>query len=217
VVQELQIGGTGLPPTTRHAQEAAPAQAQSPPGFALSLPVNGGYCWDAEMVMPVILITGGARSGKSRRAEARACTFTGRPIYIATAEALDEEMAERIAKHRARRGKEWLEREVPLDLVRALIETDGGGARLVDCLTLWLSNLLHAKRDWSQAISEFADTLSRQRSPVVMVTNEVGLGIVPDNALARAYRDAAGIMNQTMARTADEVEFVVAGLPMKLK
>jgi len=141
----------------------------------------------------------------------------GRPVYLATAEALDEEMAERIAHHRARRGSEWIEREVPLDLVQALIETDGGGARLVDCLTLWLSNLLHSKRDWSQAISELADTLSSQRSPVVMVTNEVGLGIVPDNAMARAYRDAAGIMNQTMADIAAEVEFVVAGLPIKLK
>ncbi|MGA7071557.1 bifunctional adenosylcobinamide kinase/adenosylcobinamide-phosphate guanylyltransferase, partial [Bradyrhizobium sp.] len=86
-----------------------------------------------------------------------------------------------------------------------------------DCLTLWLSNLLHSKRNWSQAISELADELRRQRSPIVMVTNEVGLGIVPDNALARAYRDAAGIMNQTLADIADEVEFVVAGLPMKLK
>jgi adenosylcobinamide kinase / adenosylcobinamide-phosphate guanylyltransferase len=167
--------------------------------------------------MPVVLITGGARSGKSRRAEERVHAFPGRPVYIATAEALDEEMAERIAKHRARRGSEWIEREVPLDLLQALIETDGGGARLVDCLTLWLSNLLHSKRDWSQAVSELADGLSSQQSPVVMVTNEVGLGIVPDNALARAYRDAAGHMNQTIAGVANEVEFVVAGLPMKLK
>jgi len=163
------------------------------------------------------LITGGARSGKSRRAEARTRAFAGRPVYLATAEALDEEMRERIAKHRARRGGEWIEREVPLDLVKTLIETDGGGARLVDCLTLWLSNLLHAGRDWSKAISELTEALSEQRSPVIMVTNEVGLGIVPDNALARAYRDAAGHMNQTIAAVADEVEFVVAGLPMKLK
>jgi adenosylcobinamide kinase/adenosylcobinamide-phosphate guanylyltransferase len=167
--------------------------------------------------MPIILITGGARSGKSRHAEARVRAFPGRPVYIATAEALDEEMAQRIAQHRARRGGEWVERDVPLDLVPALIETDGGGARLVDCLTLWLSNLLHTQRDWPQAVFELAEALSRQRSPVVMVTNEVGLGIVPDNALARTYRDAAGIMNQTIAGVADEVEFVVAGLPMKLK
>jgi adenosylcobinamide kinase / adenosylcobinamide-phosphate guanylyltransferase len=167
--------------------------------------------------MPVVLITGGARSGKSRHAEARAHAFPGRPIYIATAEALDHEMVERIANHRARRSNDWIEREAPLDLAQALIETDGGGARLVDCLTLWLSNLLHAPRDWSQAVSELADALRGQKSPVVLVTNEVGLGIVPDNALARAYRDAAGIMNQTIAGIADEVEFVVAGLPMKVK
>jgi adenosylcobinamide kinase / adenosylcobinamide-phosphate guanylyltransferase len=167
--------------------------------------------------MAVILITGGARSGKSRRAEARARAFPGRPVYIATAEALDAEMDERIAKHRARRGSEWVEREAPLDLVQALLETDGGGARLIDCLTLWLSNLLHSERDWSQEVARLANVLPRQRSPIVMVTNEVGLGIVPDNALARAFRDAAGIMNQDIAGVADEVEIVVAGLPMKLK
>ncbi len=167
--------------------------------------------------MPVVLVTGGARSGKSRHAEARVRVLPGRPVYIATAEALDDEMAERIARHRARRGDGWIEREVPLDLSKALSETDGGGARLVDCLTLWLSNLLQAERDWQKAIAELAGTLKSQRSAVVLVTNEVGLGIVPDNALARAYRDAAGIMNQTIADIADEVEFVVAGLPMKLK
>ncbi|WFU14775.1 bifunctional adenosylcobinamide kinase/adenosylcobinamide-phosphate guanylyltransferase [Bradyrhizobium sp. CB3481] len=167
--------------------------------------------------MAIILITGGARSGKSRRAEVRARAFPGQPVYIATAEALDEEMSERIATHRARRGKEWIEREVPLDLVQALVETDGGGARLVDCLTLWLSNLLHAERNWSHEGSRLADVLARQRSPVIMVTNEVGLCIVPDNALARAFRDAAGILNQTIASIADEVEFVVAGLPINLK
>lgn len=167
--------------------------------------------------MAIILITGGARSGKSRRAEARACALPGQPVYIATAEARDGEMAERIERHRARRGNAWIDREVPLDLVQTLIETDGGGARLVDCLTLWLSNLLHSERDWSSEVAHLADALTRQRSPVVMVTNEVGLGIVPENALARAYRDAAGHMNQTIAAVADEVEFVVTGLPMKLK
>jgi adenosylcobinamide kinase / adenosylcobinamide-phosphate guanylyltransferase len=167
--------------------------------------------------MAVILITGGARSGKSKRAETRARSFPGRPVYVATAEALDSEMEERIATHRTRRGTDWIEREVPLDLVQALVETEGGGARLVDCLTLWLSNLLHSERDWSREVTHLADVLPRLRSPVVMVTNEVGLGIVPDNALARSFRDAAGIMNQTIAAVADEVEFVVAGLPMKLK
>ncbi|TYL94686.1 bifunctional adenosylcobinamide kinase/adenosylcobinamide-phosphate guanylyltransferase [Bradyrhizobium rifense] len=167
--------------------------------------------------MAVILITGGARSGKSKRAETRTRAFPGQPVYVATAEALDAEMDARIAKHRARRGTDWIEREVPLDLVSALVATDGGGARLVDCLTLWLSNLMHAERDWDREVTELAAALPHLASPVVFVTNEVGLGIVPDNALARSFRDAAGIMNQTIAATADEVEFVVAGLPMKLK
>jgi adenosylcobinamide kinase/adenosylcobinamide-phosphate guanylyltransferase len=143
--------------------------------------------------------------------------FPGKPVYIATAEALDAEMSERIANHRARRGGDWLERETPLELVAALRETDGGGARLVDCLTLWLSNLLHARRDWTKEAAALSDALAHQKSPVVLVTNEVGLGIVPDNALARQFRDAAGLVNQAIARIADEVEFVVAGLPMRVK
>src|SRR5215475_1023220 len=167
--------------------------------------------------MTVILITGGTRSGKSVRAENRACAFAGQPVYIATAEARDGEMRERIAAHRARRGADWLEREAPLELVLALADTDGGGARLVDCLTLWLSNLLHAERDWAKEAAALADALARQKSPVVLVANEVGLGIVPVNALARQFRDAAGILNQMIARAADEVEFVVAGLPMRVK
>ena len=167
--------------------------------------------------MTIILITGGARSGKSLRAENRALSFPGRPVYIATAEALDAEMRARIARHQARRGNDWIEREAPLALVEALDASDGGGARLVDCLTLWLSNLMHADRDCAQEAAHLADALARQSSPVVLVTNEVGLGIVPDNALARAFRDAAGLLNQTIARIADEAEFVVAGLPMKLK
>ena len=167
--------------------------------------------------MAIILITGGARSGKSTRAEERVRAFAGRPVYIATAEALDGEMRERIAKHRARRGNEWLERETPLELIAALLETDGGGARLVECLTLWLSNLMHAERNWEKEAKLLVEALSRQNSPVVLVTNEVGLGIVPDNALARRFRDAAGILNQMVALAADEVEFVVAGLPMRVK
>ncbi|WP_407176259.1 bifunctional adenosylcobinamide kinase/adenosylcobinamide-phosphate guanylyltransferase [Bradyrhizobium sp. STM 3562] len=167
--------------------------------------------------MPIILITGGARSGKSTRAEQRALSFPGKPVCIATAEGLDEEMRARIARHRARRGNDWIEREVPIELAAALEGSDGAGARLIDCLTLWLSNLMHAQRDWRIEGDMLAAALSRQRSPVVLVTNEVGLGIVPDNALAREFRDAAGLLNQVIARVADEVEFVVAGLPMRVK
>lgn len=167
--------------------------------------------------MAIILITGGARSGKSTHAEARVRDFPGTPIYIATAEALDAEMRERIEKHRVRRGSAWLERETPLELTAALVETDGHGPRLVDCLTLWLSNLMHVERDWETEAALLVEALGRQKSPVVLVTNEVGLGIVPDNALARRFRDAAGILNQMVARVADHVEFIVAGLPMRVK
>ena len=167
--------------------------------------------------MPVILITGGARSGKSTRAEARAQDFAGKPVYIATAEGFDHEMRERIAKHRARRGNEWIEHETPLELVAALNATDGGGARLIDCLTIWLSNLMHEGRDWAKEAAGLAEALGRQKSPVVLVSNEVGSGIVPENVLAREFRDAAGLLNQMIARAADEVEFVVAGLPMRVK
>ncbi|MBV8925318.1 MAG: bifunctional adenosylcobinamide kinase/adenosylcobinamide-phosphate guanylyltransferase [Bradyrhizobium sp.] len=167
--------------------------------------------------MAIILITGGARSGKSTRAEARVRAFAGQGVYIATAEALDAEMRERIARHRTRRGSEWIEREAPLELVAALLETDGRGARLVDCLTIWLSNLLHAERAWEKEAELLVEALGEQKSPVVLVANEVGLGIVPDNALARRFRDAAGILNQMVARAADEVELVVAGLPMRVK
>jgi adenosylcobinamide kinase/adenosylcobinamide-phosphate guanylyltransferase len=167
--------------------------------------------------MAIVLITGGARSGKSRRAEQRARAYPGAPFYIATAEPLDAEMERRIARHQLQRGADWITREVPLELAAALTATDGGGPRLVDCLTIWLSNLLHAGRDWSHETSLLAATLRKQHSPVVLVTNEVGLGIVPDNALARSFRDAAGLVNQAIAEVAEDVEFVVAGLPMKVK
>ena len=167
--------------------------------------------------MAAILITGGARSGKSLYAETRALALPGRPVYLATAEARDTEMAERIAVHRARRDARWLDRPAMLDLATALAETDGEGARLVDCLTLWLSNLLEAGRDWQAEAEDLVLALSRQKSPVILVTNEVGLGIVPDNALARTFLDAAGQVNQIIAAAADEVQFVVAGLPMKVK
>lgn len=167
--------------------------------------------------MTIILITGGARSGKSRRAENRALSFSGRPTYIATAEALDAEMHERIAHHRDRRGSAWDVRETPLDLVTVLSDTDGNGPRLVDCLTLWLSNVMHANLDWRQETERLCAAFLGQISPVILVTNEVGLGIVPGNALARAFRDAAGFVNQRVAEAADEVEFVIAGQPLKMK
>lgn len=164
-----------------------------------------------------ILITGGARSGKSGIAEKMALSF-GRPAtYIATAEAQDAEMAARIAAHQARRGDGWVTLAEPLDLPGALAMTDGTGARLVDCLTLWLTNLMLAEADWQAAGSRLVAALPAQRSPVILVTNEVGMGIVPDNALARTFRDAAGLLNQWVATAADDVYLAVCGLPLKVK
>lgn len=163
-----------------------------------------------------ILVTGGARSGKSAFAERLTLALGERPVYIATAEAHDNEMAARIEAHRARRGAGWTTREAPLDLVGALDATDGS-PRLVDCLTLWLANLMFAERDWETQGRALADAIPRQAAPIVIVTNEVGSGIVPENALARAYRDAAGELNQMIAATVDEVYLTVSGIPVKVK
>jgi adenosylcobinamide kinase/adenosylcobinamide-phosphate guanylyltransferase len=164
-----------------------------------------------------ILITGGARSGKSAAAE-RMTLALGRPaVYIATAEAWDDEMADRIARHRSRRGPEWETVSEPMDLARALTDTDGGPPRLVDCVTLWLSNLMLADRDWEAEVTRLAALVPRLSAPVVFVTNEVGSGIVPDNALARAFRDAAGLANQRLAEACDELWLCVSGHPLKVK
>ena len=163
------------------------------------------------------LILGGARSGKSARAEmlTLALAGDGPAVYLATSEAGDAEMAARIAEHRARRGSQWVTREAPLDLTDAL----AGETRpmLVDCLTLWLSNLMAAGRDIAGEGDRLAAAVAARAAPIVLVSNEVGMGIVPDNALARAFRDHAGRLHQKIAAVADRVELVVAGLPLVLK
>lgn len=164
-----------------------------------------------------ILITGGVRSGKSTLAERMTLNAGSPAIYIATAQALDDEMRERIARHQARRGPEWRTLACPLDLAGALRETDGAAPRLVDCLTLWLTNLMLGGHDWQAAADGLADLLPRQRGPVILVTNEVGAGIVPENRLAREFRDAAGLVNQRIAQACDEVWLSVAGCPLKVK
>lgn len=166
----------------------------------------------------VTLVLGGARSGKSRHAEALAETQPGDCIYVATAEARDDEMACRIARHRARRGQRWRTVEEPLALASALRrETAADRVVLVDCLTLWLSNLMAADRDIARAVDDLAAVLNDLVGPVILVANEVGLGIVPENALARAFRDHAGGLNQTVAAVAQQVVFVAAGLPLVMK
>ncbi len=169
-------------------------------------------------LMPVTLILGGARSGKSRYAEALVESQPGPCVYLATAEAGDAEMAARIAAHRARRGDRWTTVEVPLDLVGALErETGPGQAVLVDCLTLWLSNLMGAGRDVARECAGLIAALPGLSGPVIFVSNEVGQGVVPDNQLARAFVDHAGRLHQDLAAAADRVIFMTAGLPMDLK
>ncbi|MFO1056769.1 MAG: bifunctional adenosylcobinamide kinase/adenosylcobinamide-phosphate guanylyltransferase [Dongiaceae bacterium] len=168
-------------------------------------------------LVPITLVLGGARSGKSRLAEGLLAEAPRR-TYLATAEAGDAEMAARIADHRARRGPGWTTLEEPLELVPALaVATAGGGAVLVDCLTLWLANLLGAGRDAAAEGDRLAAALPGLAGPVVLVSNEVGLGIVPDNALARAFRDQAGRLHQAVAAVAQRVLLVAAGLPLTLK
>jgi adenosylcobinamide kinase/adenosylcobinamide-phosphate guanylyltransferase len=164
------------------------------------------------------LVLGGVRSGKSAHAEALVEGRPGACIYLATAEAGDAEMAERIARHQARRGARWTTLEEPLDLPRALAETARPDAAvLVDCLTLWLSNLMAAERDIEAETERLVAVLAGLAGPAVLVSNEVGLGIVPANALARAFRDHAGRLHQAVAGVVPAVTFVAAGLPLHLK
>ena len=166
----------------------------------------------------ITLVLGGARSGKSAHAEALLGDHAGTRLYIATAEARDAEMAARIAAHRARRGAAWRTVEAPLALVRTLeAESRAGHALLVDCLTLWLSNLMGAGRDIAAECERLSACLGRLEGRTVLVANEVGLGIVPENAAARAFRDHAGRLNQAVAAVAERVVFVAAGLPLTLK
>lgn len=173
----------------------------------------------SDPVTPMLhLVLGGARSGKSRHAEAVVLGLGLRPVYVATATVGDAEMAARIASHRARRGAGWLVVEEPLELAAALPRVAlAGRAVLVDCLTLWLTNLMLAGRDLEAEGDALCAALKACAAPVVLVSNEVGSGVVPINAMARAFVDAAGFLHQKLARQADRVELVVAGLPLILK
>jgi adenosylcobinamide kinase/adenosylcobinamide-phosphate guanylyltransferase len=172
----------------------------------------------AERLPPgVSLILGGARSGKSRFAEALTAACP-RPVYIATGRAWDAEMTVRIDEHKARRGERWITVEEPLDLaglLHRLAAPDTG--ILVDCLTLWVTNLMMAKRDVAAETEKLLASLHRLSGPVAFVSNEVGLGIVPENAMARAFRDHAGRLHQAIAARAGHVWFLVAGIPMTVK
>lgn len=168
-------------------------------------------------VAPLTLVVGGARSGKSRHAENLIAAAPPPWTYVATAQAGDAEMAQRIARHRERRGPDWHTVEAPHDLAGALATVHGGRPVLVDCLTLWLSNRMLAEADVEAEAAGLEAALAERRAPVIVVSNEVGQGIVPDNPLARRFRDLQGRLNQRMAARAGRVVLMVAGLPLIVK
>ncbi|QYE35520.1 MULTISPECIES: bifunctional adenosylcobinamide kinase/adenosylcobinamide-phosphate guanylyltransferase [Sphingosinicellaceae] len=164
------------------------------------------------------LFIGGARSGKSRLAQRAAESSGGELVFIATAQAFDDEMRDRIARHRSDRDARWRTVESPLDLPEAIVrEASAGRTLLVDCLTLWASNTMLAGVDADAAGAELVAAIASSAGIIVLVTNEVGWGIVPDNALARQFRDVAGRLNQQVAAAVDDVRLVVAGIAMRLK
>jgi adenosylcobinamide kinase/adenosylcobinamide-phosphate guanylyltransferase len=167
-------------------------------------------------VPKLTFVLGGARSGKSRYGESVIATLPPPWTYVATAQALDAEMAERIAAHRARRGAQWRTIEAPRDLAAVLAACQTTPV-LVDCLTLWLSNQMLADADIDLEMTRLEDALMAARTPIVLIANEVGSGIVPDHPLGRKFRDLQGVLNQRMAACADRVVLVVAGLPLALK
>jgi len=163
------------------------------------------------------LVLGGARAGKSSYAESLITALPPPWIYLATAEARDAEMAERISRHRAERGERWETIEVPHHLAQAVTKAPPTNPLLIDCLTLWLSNRVLAEADIASETRELESALARRPGPIVLVSNEVGSGIVPDNALARRFRDLQGQLNQSIAARADRVVLLVAGLPLIVK
>ena len=166
-----------------------------------------------------VLVLGGARSGKTSFAERLSIRAGSKPVYLATAQALDGEMRDRVESHKRGRDAQFATLEEPLALADAIVRASADhDVILVDCLTLWITNLLVSGEDVSSAVGQLGATLVQtKRAKVVLVSNEVGMGIVPDNAMARTFRDLAGSAHQRLAEICDDVYFVIAGLPMTLK
>jgi len=170
--------------------------------------------------MPITLILGGARSGKSRHAEELATSLSDHPIYVATAPLIDNdhEWLARIERHREERGTHWQVIEEELALTSVLkVQDSPQSVVLIDCLTLWLSNLIFAGKEIEDEVELLCELLPMLTGEVILVANEVGMGLVPENPEGRAFRDAQGRLNQRLAATADRVEFIAAGLPICLK
>jgi adenosylcobinamide kinase / adenosylcobinamide-phosphate guanylyltransferase len=201
----------------------APSRRYSPAAGTFSACGNKGVCGEAErnsgslgMGAALTLVVGGARSGKSRYAEGLIAALPPPWSYVATAEAGDHEMAVRIRAHRARRGPSWRTIEAPRDLTTALAACERMPV-LIDCLTLWLSNLLLANAEFEAEVERLEQALAAAAAPTVLVANEVGCGIVPEHPLGRRFQDLQGVLNQRIAARADRVVLTVAGLPLALK
>lgn len=167
-----------------------------------------------------VFVMGGARSGKSAFALKLAESIGGKRIYVATAEALDGEMEERIGRHRKERGASWETVEEPLDIAGKLSGASTGSVVLIDCLTLWVNNLVSSGLDDGRVVEEalrLSEAIKGARSSVIAVSNELGLGIVPENSLARRFRDLSGIVNREVAQACEEVYFVAAGISLRMK
>lgn len=170
----------------------------------------------------IIFIIGGARSGKSQYALTLATSWGGRKAYLATAQPLDQEMLQRIEKHRQMRGEDWTAIEEPLAIRQVLKEISGlYDVVLLDCITLWISNLLTNHEEKQSVIineiENLAQSAGKFKGRLIIVSNEVGMGIIPENELARLFRDLAGYANQKIAEVADEVIMMISGIPLKLK
>jgi adenosylcobinamide kinase/adenosylcobinamide-phosphate guanylyltransferase len=179
--------------------------------------IVGPSAGGAAMTARLTLVLGGARSGKSRYAEGLIQALPPPWAYIATAQAFDDEMRERIATHRARRSSEWTTIEAPIDVPAAIRGAPRDAPALVDCLTLWLTNLMLGEHDAGEATGALLAACREAGGPLVLVSNEVGLGVVPDTPLGRRFRDLAGRLHQDLAAEAQSVILMVAGLPMIVK
>jgi adenosylcobinamide kinase/adenosylcobinamide-phosphate guanylyltransferase len=168
-------------------------------------------------MVPLTFILGGARSGKSARAQTLAEQSGRAPIMIATAQAFDAEMHDRITKHQSERGPAWATIEAPIDLAAAIGQVQTPATIVIDCLTLWVTNLLMADIDIPAASTALLSACQNSQNPIIMVTNETGFGIVPPDPLSRRFRDEAGHLHQLVAAAADEVTLMVAGLPLAIK
>lgn len=182
------------------------------------MPLSKAFGKRRKNTMTISFVIGGARSGKSRIAQQLAEAYPGPLLFIATAEAFDAEMRDRITLHQQDRGPRWSTLEAPVNLIEAIRQSgEAGQVLLVDCLTVWLGNLMHHGHDLDVATKALVLAIAESRGPIILVSNEVGQGIVPDNAMARTFRDASGRLNQRIAASADHVMLITAGLVQKIK